>query len=82
MERLFQECKELIIEVLATSLTFLVIFAIGVGIEWSMVKIGGFFNADIASTAKMVKYGLFLFDLILFGIMMWRILMRRVRDKT
>jgi len=81
MRELIAQCKEVIVEVFATAVTLVTIFAIAVLAEWAMNQIGDLFGTDLATPAKYVKYALNVFDVYLFCRMVIRI-HRRLGEQT
>ena len=82
MWQTFQLSKELVIEVLITTAAFLLIFVIAVTAEWLMNFVGNFFGAGpvLGLGARVFKYALSIFDVYIFGLMMYRILKRHHRE--
>ena len=75
MRHAYELSKELVVEVLCTTIAFVAIFAIAVAAEWAINEIGQFFQAGQATAwgARVFKYALSIFDLYIFVLMLYRI---------
>ena len=59
---IYRRCREVVLEALAITLTFTLIFFFGAGSGWAVAWFGEFTHSDLTLLAKSIKFIIFFFD--------------------